>query len=104
MTIIKTTGQQGPEPSRSEGGKVGKGAGGAAGGGEGETIEEVKLERKGRSTLLSQDENTADQRSDQAVRPDSLKEYIGQSRLKTMLDMSISAAKSRREPLDHVLF
>lgn len=107
MTIIKTAGQSGQEPSRSDGGPVSgrppqksdqtdKNAG--------QTIEEVKLERKGRSSLLSQKENVADQKSDQAVRPDSLLEYIGQSRLKAMLDMSISAAKSRGEPLDHVLF
>lgn len=107
MTIIKTTGQLGPEPGRSDdapassapGPKVGRNAQI-----EGETIEEVKLERKGRSSLLSQKENSADQKSDQAVRPDSMVEYIGQSRLKTMLDMSITAAKSRGEPLDHVLF
>jgi Holliday junction DNA helicase RuvB len=107
MTIIKTTGQTGPEPSRSEGSPVIKRPeqkDQPKVGNQSETIEEVKLDRKGRLSLLSQTENTADQKSDQAVRPDSLAEYIGQARLKTMLNMSISAAKSRGEPLDHVLF
>jgi Holliday junction DNA helicase RuvB len=107
MTIIKTTGHSGSEPRRSEGGPVSKRPAPEAETEEkkaGQTIEEVKLERKGRSSLLSQKENVADQKSDQAVRPDSLAAYIGQSRLKTMLDMSIAAAKSRGEPLDHVLF
>jgi Holliday junction DNA helicase RuvB len=69
-----------------------------------ESIEEVNVNRNRRSSLLSGQENSADSKSDQAVRPDSLAEYIGQSRLKTMLNMSISAAQSRGEALDHVLF
>ncbi len=68
------------------------------------SIEEVNVSQNRRSSLLSGQENSADQKSDQAVRPDSLQEYIGQSRLKTMMHMSISAAKSRGEALDHVLF
>jgi Holliday junction DNA helicase RuvB len=41
---------------------------------------------------------------DLSLRPINLVDYIGQSRLKSMLEMSISAAKSRAEALDHVLF
>ena len=37
------------------------------------------------------------------LRPHTLKEYIGQERLKGMLDIYIRAAKDRGEPLDHVL-
>ncbi|MBU6451365.1 MAG: Holliday junction branch migration DNA helicase RuvB [Cyanobacteria bacterium REEB67] len=103
MTIIKTTGQPGPEPRRSdESPPLAKNK--LSPEKKGETIEEVKVNRKGRSSLLSQNENSADLKTDQAVRPDSLEEYIGQSRLKKMLHMSISAAKSRGEALDHVLF
>ncbi|HEY9785045.1 MAG TPA: Holliday junction branch migration DNA helicase RuvB [Candidatus Obscuribacterales bacterium] len=57
-----------------------------------------------RGQLLSARETAADQRSDISLRPKTIKEYIGQSRLKTMLQMSIGAAKSRNEALDHVLF
>lgn len=37
------------------------------------------------------------------LRPHTLKEYIGQEKLKGMLDIYIRAAKDRGEPLDHVL-
>ncbi|MBX9940281.1 MAG: Holliday junction branch migration DNA helicase RuvB [Candidatus Obscuribacterales bacterium] len=68
------------------------------------SIEDVNEQANRRSSLLSCQESNSDLRSDQAVRPDTLSEYIGQSRLKTMLSMSISAARSRGEALDHVLF
>ena len=38
-----------------------------------------------------------------ALRPGSLKEFIGQEKVKEMLAISIEAAKNRREALDHVL-
>lgn len=38
------------------------------------------------------------------LRPQLLKDYIGQEKAKTNLKVYIEAAKSRREPLDHVLF
>ena len=56
-----------------------------------------------RTTILSSDETSSDQKADSALRPESLDAYIGQSRLKNMLKMSISAAKTRNEPIDHVL-
>lgn len=37
------------------------------------------------------------------LRPQLLKDYIGQEKLKGMLEIYISAAKDRGEPLDHVL-
>ncbi len=37
------------------------------------------------------------------MRPQTLKEFIGQSHIKQLLDISIQAAKLRKEPLDHVL-
>lgn len=45
-----------------------------------------------------------DQEFDRALRPKTLNEFIGQNHLKQLLDISIKAAKLRREPLDHVLF
>src|SRR5438128_2103775 len=52
----------------------------------------VKLKR---SNLLSAQETRSDEKADTALRPQTLTEYIGQSRLKAMLQMSIAAAKSR---------
>ena len=48
-------------------------------------------------------ETIQDQEFDRALRPKTLKEFIGQSHIKQLLDISIQAAKLRREPLDHVL-
>lgn len=39
-----------------------------------------------------------------SLRPQYLKEYIGQERLKSTIKVFIDAAKSREEALDHVLF
>ena len=38
------------------------------------------------------------------LRPQYLKDYIGQTKIKSILKVFIDAAKSRGEPLDHVLF
>jgi Holliday junction DNA helicase RuvB len=57
-----------------------------------------------RATVLSAKESSSDTSADVSLRPQSLTEYIGQTRLKAMLQMSIAAAKSRGEALDHVLF
>lgn len=38
------------------------------------------------------------------LRPESLREFIGQEKLKDQLEIFIRAAKERKEPLDHILF
>jgi Holliday junction DNA helicase RuvB len=45
-----------------------------------------------------------DKQVELSLRPQSLKEFIGQNKLKEQLDIFIRAAKSRGEPLDHILF
>jgi Holliday junction DNA helicase RuvB len=57
-----------------------------------------------RSQILNAKESNQDKNADQSLRPRQLNDYIGQSRLKAILAMSIGAAKSRGEPLDHLLF
>jgi len=49
-------------------------------------------------------ERTEDAEFDRALRPRTLAEFIGQHQIKQLLDISIKAAKLRKEPLDHVLF
>jgi Holliday junction DNA helicase RuvB len=39
-----------------------------------------------------------------ALRPHSLQEYVGQSRMKESLEICIEAAKRRGEALDHAIF
>lgn len=41
---------------------------------------------------------------EKGLRPESLDQYVGQSKAKKNLKIFIEAAKSRNEPLDHVLF
>ena len=41
---------------------------------------------------------------DKTLRPQTLDQYLGQSRVKENLRVLITAAKSRNEPLDHVIF
>lgn len=59
---------------------------------------------RNRSLVLSASETSADQKSEIFLRPSTLADYVGQTRLKSMMQMSISAAKGRGEALDHVLF
>jgi Holliday junction DNA helicase RuvB len=57
-------------------------------------------------TLLTPSETDADRdpaQPDETLRPQSLADYTGQKDLKAVLDIAISAAKARRESLDHIL-
>ena len=45
-----------------------------------------------------------DSRIESTLRPQRLADYIGQSKMKESLGISIEAAKKRGEPLDHMLF
>ncbi len=46
---------------------------------------------------------TEEKEFDRALRPKTLKDFIGQNHIKELLDISIQAARLRGEPLDHVL-
>ena len=45
-----------------------------------------------------------DRRIEGTLRPQRLRDYVGQTRMKESLDISITAARQRKEPLDHLLF
>lgn len=49
-------------------------------------------------------EPQADDRLDQALRPRTLADLIGQERVKENIAILVAAARQRREPIDHVLF
>lgn len=49
------------------------------------------------------DDGSEEQVIEVTLRPQTFDEYIGQERLKRNLQLSISAAKKRGEPIDHVL-
>ena len=55
------------------------------------------------SRVVSGIQQTDDSKIDYSLRPKSLKDYIGQTKIVENLKISISAAKQRKEPLDHTL-
>lgn len=54
--------------------------------------------------IITTDVTEEDKKIETSLRPQFLSEYIGQERIKSTLKIFIDAAKSRKEPLDHVLF
>lgn len=53
--------------------------------------------------LLSSQPHEEDASIESSLRPRMLDEYIGQDRVKELLEIEITAAKQRDEPLDHLL-
>lgn len=54
--------------------------------------------------IITTEKITEDARIESTLRPQYLRDYIGQEKLKSTLSVYIEAAKKRGEPLDHVLF
>ncbi|MBP7058868.1 MAG: Holliday junction branch migration DNA helicase RuvB [Lachnospiraceae bacterium] len=54
--------------------------------------------------IISTEIKTGEEKTENTLRPKSLKEYVGQEKVKETLGIFISAAMDRGEPLDHVLF
>lgn len=58
----------------------------------------------GKSSLLQAEAKPAElSRNEEGLRPSAIGDYIGQKALKEVLLIAIQAAKSRQEPLDHLL-
>lgn len=54
--------------------------------------------------IITTEEMEEDQKAEHKLRPQYLKDYIGQEKAKETLKIYIDAAKARQEALDHVLF
>ncbi|OON85314.1 Holliday junction branch migration DNA helicase RuvB [Oribacterium sp. C9] len=54
--------------------------------------------------VINTDETVEDRQLEPKIRPQKLDDYIGQSKLKEMMKVYITAAKNRGESLDHCLF
>jgi Holliday junction DNA helicase RuvB len=60
--------------------------------------------RPPRATVLQPESEPEEHgKPEEKLRPQSLKDYVGQKDLKEVLDIAIQAARSRKEPLDHLL-
>ncbi len=55
-------------------------------------------------SLKPEVENRQEEKMENSLRPQTLKEYIGQEKVKENMKIYIEAAKKRNEPLDHCLF
>ena len=53
--------------------------------------------------LISPIERQGDEALDLSLRPKTLKEYVGQEKIKENLEITIAAAKKRGEPIEHIL-
>ncbi|KTD63947.1 Holliday junction branch migration DNA helicase RuvB [Legionella spiritensis] len=53
--------------------------------------------------LISADPTDSEEALDRAIRPVTLREYIGQDRVRSQMQIFIDAARKRSEALDHVL-
>src|SRR5205807_1437270 len=53
--------------------------------------------------IQAESEGEAENRQNYALRPTSFAQYIGQEQLIRKLSIAVSAAKSRKEPVDHTL-
>jgi holliday junction DNA helicase RuvB len=64
-----------------------------------------ETKKKGDRSLILQPqvESKREFQQEESLRPQSLSEYIGQKDLKQLLEIGIQAAKTREEPLDHLL-
>lgn len=65
-----------------------------------ETGEEINHHQRTTSVELTEDDLTLDR----SLRPRLLSDYLGQEKIKESLRISIEAAKSRGDTLDHILF
>jgi len=54
--------------------------------------------------IINTDVTEEEKKQEASLRPKMLDDYIGQSRIKEMMKVYIEAAKTRKEPMDHVLF
>ncbi len=63
----------------------------------------VEQASAGHNTLLSPVPREEDQSFELSLRPQTLRQYIGQPKVKENIEISIRAASKRREAMDHVL-
>src|SRR5512135_3411578 len=61
------------------------------------------LEHESANTLLNPVSQSEEKSFEQSLRPQNLRQYIGQQKVKDNIEISIQAALKRQEALDHVL-
>jgi Holliday junction DNA helicase RuvB len=80
------------------------GAGRPAGAVEGESERVITFQAMTRLQITTPEAIPEESSADAALRPSRLDEFVGQSQVKTSLQIAIDAAQGRGETLDHILF
>ena len=65
---------------------------------------DVPATKKRADALTAPEAETGEDRVEQSLRPQNLSQFIGQEKLKKNLQVFLSAARERKEALDHALF
>ncbi len=55
-------------------------------------------------SVLSPEASVQEESADLSLRPSSLTDYVGQERIKESIRVAVTAAKSRKQSIDHLLF
>lgn len=63
----------------------------------------MAIENAEEQRLISPKETTTEEALHQSLRPQKLKDFVGQAKIKENLRIFMEAARKRKEPLDHVL-
>ena len=66
-------------------------------------LREACKSKDGRERLIEADETEEDIILNLSLRPDTIRDFIGQTSLKENLSIAITATKKRKEPLEHIL-
>lgn len=66
---------------------------------------EKNLKVKQEPSIVKQAQNTSgdNQKNENVLRPEMLKEFVGQNKIKANLDIFLRAAKKRKEAMEHIL-
>jgi len=66
-------------------------------------IERDEMKTTQHDPLLTSGADSEERHVEVGLRPQSLREFVGQDALKDSLQVTLDAAKKRKEPIEHVL-
>lgn len=66
-------------------------------------LKQIRKQMEEERIISPELEDMAEERLENSLRPRTLKEYIGQDKVKENMKIYIESAKKRGEPLDHCL-
>ena len=67
------------------------------------SILEELIEDRGEERVISPAAKNEEEAFDRSLRPKTFEDYVGQEKVKSSLNITLGAAKNRKEPIEHVL-